>query len=49
MNNVVLAFFPTKNHCFAALFPTNLGYSNAFSPTSSSNCYVFTGDENVAR
>ena len=37
----VLAFFPTKNHWFAALFPTNLGYSGAFFPKSSSICYVF--------
>ena len=49
MIKCVLAFFPTKNHWFTALFPTNLGCSNAFSPMNSLNCYVFIGDEKVAK
>ena len=49
MIKCVLAFFPMKNHRFTALFPTNIGCSSAFSPTSSSNCYVFIGDEKVAK
>ena len=45
----VLAFFPTNIQWFAALFPTNFGCSNAFSSMSTSICYVFTGDEKVAK
>lgn len=46
-NDVVLAFFPTKNQCFAALFPTSFRCSTAFFGTNPSICYVFTGNENV--
>lgn len=41
--------FPTNNHWSAALFPTNLERSEAFFGTTFLICYVFTGDENVAR
>lgn len=43
------AFFPTTFHGFVALFPTSFRCSTAFFGTNPPICYVFMGDENVAK
>ena len=44
-----VAFFSTTFWWFVVIFPTTFGCSTAFFGTSLLICYVFTGDEKVAK
>jgi hypothetical protein len=50
-NKLVIAahFFSTTFHGFVALFPTIFRCFDAFFEMNHPICYVFTGDENIAK